>query len=717
LENIAEYIDISTYFTDTGQVNVATKSGISLVNEVSNRLDYRTVESAASLINNIAVNPLQIEVIGQRGDVLSTQDLISAGVEDGVTSELRSGRLEALHQIRDILIPEVLTQLDELAARLRDEMNAIHNDGSGFPAATEFTGTRAFRADDEYDWTGQVQIAVVNEDGTPVRSTYVDESYTGYRPLTLDFEFLDSGFGDGAGVPRMQTIIDEINNHFNAPPIKAVVNNLNNIQMVSNTDRVPNSATPTMDVDFDLENISATDSDFWVTNVQILNDVGVDISSSTDTVPSVAVNVLAGFDFTAGDSFLRVNTDVDHNLEVGDRVFIEDPGTLPAVFASGVASTAILGYVEVTEIVDNNTFIFNTGVNAAATTTEGTGGGAMDVLPPWHEVDAGDKSRARDDGLITLDFTGDVSSTYYDVTFTVGVYAHDEDQVDIAQVTYRVENNQTNLYNDRFDIRSLTGTGEAVIPDTPHQYLIAEMVDEDGNPLQRTNGSYGSQEGYLRLTANPIGTDESFSIVIDELDGSQNGRPYLTPPEEGTERGFSHYFELNNFFTSNIPTDEGDTTDGSAYALAVEERLLDDPSLISTGDLQLSNQPADPDATPLYTYERFESDNSVVQRMASLAFETVSFEAAGGLPNTSLTFTGYTSEILGYQATQAATAESRYEDNDALLQGFVERADTFSGVNLDEELANTIIFQNAYAASARVITVTDEMFETLLGAF
>ena len=36
-----------------------------------------------------------------------------------------------------------------------------------------------------------------------------------------------------------------------------------------------------------------------------------------------------------------------------------------------------------------------------------------------------------------------------------------------------------------------------------------------------------------------------------------------------------------------------------------------------------------------------------------------------------------------------------------------------SGVNLDEELANIVIFQNAYSASARVITTSQNMFEML----
>ena len=40
---------------------------------------------------------------------------------------------------------------------------------------------------------------------------------------------------------------------------------------------------------------------------------------------------------------------------------------------------------------------------------------------------------------------------------------------------------------------------------------------------------------------------------------------------------------------------------------------------------------------------------------------------------------------------------------------------SLSGVNLDEELANTVLYQNAYSASARIITVVSTLFDVLLG--
>ncbi|HZD26953.1 MAG TPA: flagellar basal body rod C-terminal domain-containing protein, partial [Alphaproteobacteria bacterium] len=54
------------------------------------------------------------------------------------------------------------------------------------------------------------------------------------------------------------------------------------------------------------------------------------------------------------------------------------------------------------------------------------------------------------------------------------------------------------------------------------------------------------------------------------------------------------------------------------------------------------------------------------------------------------------------------------EDRAALADEIRTRRDSEGGVNLDEELSNMIVFQNAYNAAARLITTANQMFETLM---
>jgi flagellar hook-associated protein 1 FlgK len=51
------------------------------------------------------------------------------------------------------------------------------------------------------------------------------------------------------------------------------------------------------------------------------------------------------------------------------------------------------------------------------------------------------------------------------------------------------------------------------------------------------------------------------------------------------------------------------------------------------------------------------------------------------------------------------------------LQQTTQYRDSISAVNLDEEAGKLIQYQAAYNASAQVVSVARELFDTLLGAF
>jgi flagellar hook-associated protein 1 FlgK len=148
--------------------------------------------------------------------------------------------------------------------------------------------------------------------------------------------------------------------------------------------------------------------------------------------------------------------------------------------------------------------------------------------------------------------------------------------------------------------------------------------------------------------------------------------------------------------------------------MAVRSDIVTDPSRFSTGQL---TKLSDTDTLTKYTYQVSNASAGAAQALADLGLTAQSFEAAGELPNVSLTFSDYVAEIIGYSASKTADAEERARQEDLIKQGFVDRNQSIRGVNLDEELGNVIIFQNTYAANARVITVTKDLFEALLGAF
>lgn len=722
LEELSSYLDIEVYFEETGSVNVFTSNGVGLVDEAAfHELSYRPASGVDDFSEDVAMNPLQVLTYGNKNDTdPSTANIISGGKRGGITSTLRGGKIEGLRELRDELVPDILDQLDTLAAGLRDAINAVHNDGSGYPPASSLTGTRLVRADETFDWAGGAQITVLNADGSPIASPYDDEQHTGLRPMNLDFDFLNSG--DGVGSTDVQTIIDEINNHFNAPPVKATLGNLNNIQLVANTNTLPSGLPTTFEFDLDLENIANFGTNAYVTNVTIDDDTGATIATKaggevTSTIPQAEI---AGYDFTNGSNTVRVTTSGNHGFADGELVYLENPGGGP--YGGGAIPSGILsGFFEVS-VTGPDSFEVNLSTAAAADAVgvaPATAG--ISAMPPYHELEAGEKSRTRDSGTFTADLSANNSSEYFDITLTVAAHNQDPDATNanpIGTVTYRVFNNVTDLLNDRYDVRDTGIAAQRQFPGTPHQYVIARLVDENGREIPNTNGDYGSLSGYLQLQVNNINSSTDYRIAISEGDSEQRGKVTNTVvTEAGTGRGFSHYFELNNLFRSNEPNTTGDTLRGSALNLEIEERLLEDPSLISTGQVEPTNPPADPDDPRQYTFERHIGNNSVAQRLAEVGFERLQFEAAGGLPDSVQNLNGYVGEILGFVATKTVRAEQNYSDANSLLEGLVQRADAISGVNLDEELANTTLYQQAYAASARVISVADELFDALVAAF
>lgn len=70
-------------------------------------------------------------------------------------------------------------------------------------------------------------------------------------------------------------------------------------------------------------------------------------------------------------------------------------------------------------------------------------------------------------------------------------------------------------------------------------------------------------------------------------------------------------------------------------------------------------------------------------------------------------------ELVGIRTSQARTDAQAAE---GLLQQSVARRESISGVNLDEEAANLIKYEQGYNASARVVSIAKDIFDVLLGA-
>ena len=102
-------------------------------------------------------------------------------------------------------------------------------------------------------------------------------------------------------------------------------------------------------------------------------------------------------------------------------------------------------------------------------------------------------------------------------------------------------------------------------------------------------------------------------------------------------------------------------------------------------------------------------DNSNALLLANL-------QVAQTMENGTTSFQGAYGQLVAELGTQTRSAQISADAQAALLAQAQESRDAVSGVNLDEEAANLLRFQQAYQAIAQVISVADSTFQTLLSA-
>ena len=701
LATLSEYLDIGTYQQANGQINVFTSSGASLLDDNVYQISYLPQSSVTAFVNDSVKAPINIYRVNDSGQLTGNPvQLVSGGRTSQITSGLVAGKLRGLLDMRDRQLPNLLSQLDVVASNLRDEFNRVHNQGVGFPGANSYTGARPVNAGSFSQWTGQMRMALMDGSGRPVQSPYPGEN-SGIRPLLLDFSRLNTG--SGAGFPTIQGIIDEINQYYGPPQNKAVVGNLNNIRLASNSPVLPGSP-PQFNFDFDLENISGSNANFFVTGVEVLDNTGTDITNVSQTIPQVELASTNTYTTTTGSGTVTVRTAGSHGFRNGQTIYLSaPPGTV-----GGIPGAQLGGFVTISNVTADSFEITTSTLANATGPVDVTG---QNAKPPYKEVAAGEYGRTTDRGTITANLAGNPNALFYTVRVNVAVQDA-AGNMTTSQISYQVDNNQPNTCNRRYSTNGVSGGGQMVAPTSYQSLARAILVDENGVELPKFNGQYTTQQnGFLKLVAeNP-----NVSIGIDSLNSAENGSPNSSPPVAGTGRGFSYFFELNNFFKRFDVN--GNSLTNAALNFEVEDRIVQNSNLMSLGQLRQSSRPVDPNQPPLYTYERNVGDNSIIQQLAGISSKIINFQAAGGIGESSTTFGSYSGAVIGTAATTASSAEADLKNAKALMSGFSDRSDSISGVNLDEELANTVIYQNAYTASTRVITVVSELFDALLNTF
>lgn len=94
----------------------------------------------------------------------------------------------------------------------------------------------------------------------------------------------------------------------------------------------------------------------------------------------------------------------------------------------------------------------------------------------------------------------------------------------------------------------------------------------------------------------------------------------------------------------------------------------------------------------------------------TLSFNSVTWSGSG---SGSYTFDEYYNAVVSTIGIESFSAQSTLRQQEGIMLQLNSRRESISGVSIDEEMIKMIKFQQAYNASARMISVVDEMLDTL----
>ncbi len=147
---------------------------------------------------------------------------------------------------------------------------------------------------------------------------------------------------------------------------------------------------------------------------------------------------------------------------------------------------------------------------------------------------------------------------------------------------------------------------------------------------------------------------------------------------------------------------------GSSETLTVRSDLARSPDRLARGAVQWL-----PDKGLAGAYGLSLGDGSVIAQAAQALADPVAFKAAGGIAASTISITAYATTIISDHAASAEANRSDSAFETELVASLRYKSDSVRGVNLDQELADLMVFQQAYASAARVISTVQSMFDAL----
>lgn len=209
-----------------------------------------------------------------------------------------------------------------------------------------------------------------------------------------------------------------------------------------------------------------------------------------------------------------------------------------------------------------------------------------------------------------------------------------------------------------------------------------------GDSLNDIAAAINAAVGGANITASVIREGSGYRLEITDADGD------------------NFFLSDSGTLTAQLNLRAGST--GTAERISLRSAILQDPNLIAHAELSSAAGLAAGDVAVAA------GDGGAARALADVFTRDLSFAAAGALGQGTSTLANYAAEIISLNATMTESMSDSVATGESLRVSLENQAAQVSQVNLDEELADIIVLQNAYSASARVTAAVSEMLDTLL---